>query len=144
MPGEFHEGVGVAPIPRSIVVGSGPSCERIERGTQSCTTHRVEEALDEDRATFTGPHLQRPVLDVPQLLGLERVGVVRVARVSTVGPETTEAVAHGLVKERPFLEGRSSRGCLKRPRGPGHQREMSKTERSLLDGRKALSESHRL
>jgi 8-oxo-dGTP pyrophosphatase MutT (NUDIX family) len=144
MPREFDERIGVTPIPRSIVVASGPSCERIERGTQRCTTHRVEKPLDENRAAFTGPYLQRPVFDILQLLGLERLGVVRVARVSTVGPETIEAVAHGLVKERPFLECGSSRGCLKRPRGPGHQREMSKTEPSLLDGRNTLVKRHRL
>ena len=139
MPRELHKRIGVTPIPRSIVIASGPSCERIERGTQRCTTHRVEEPLDEDGAAFTGPHFQRPVFNVLQLPGVERLGVVRVARVSTVGPETIEAVAHGLVKERPFLEFSSSRGSLKRQRGPGYQRKMSKTEPSLLDGRNALS-----
>lgn len=144
MPGEFHEGVGVAPIPRSIVVASGLSCERIEHSTESCSTDRVEEPLDEDRATLSSPHFQRPIFDVLPLLGLERLGVVRVAHVSAVSPEPTQAVAHGLVKERLLLEGGRCRGRLERPRSPGHQRQMSKSEPSPLDGRNALRKSSRL
>jgi hypothetical protein len=141
VPRELDERVGVAPIPRSIVVASSSARERIERGAQGRPTHRVEERLDEDRAPFAAAHFQRPVLDVLQLLGQERLSVVGVARVSAVSPETAEGVAHGLIKERAFLEWGSGRGRLKRSRSSGHQREMSETEPSLLDGRDALGKS---
>jgi hypothetical protein len=78
------------------------------------------------------------------LLGLKGVRVVCMSRVCAVGPETGQAVVHRLIKQRLLLEHRGSRRLLKRPRGPGHQREMSKTELALLNGRDALGDDRRL
>ncbi len=144
MPSELDERVGIASRPRAIVLSSRPARKRIECGTQRRPTHRVEESFDEDSTTFAGTHFERSVLHIPELLRLKSLRVVCMSRVCAVSPETGQAVVHRLIKERLFLERCGSRRLLKRPRGAGHQREMSKTQLALLDGRDALGKDRRL
>jgi hypothetical protein len=140
VPGKFDQGVRVASGAWSIVVGAGATGKRIERSTQGCSANRVEESLDEERASFVRTHVERAVFHVPQLLSLERLDVVCMASMCAVDSEATQRVTHRLVEEWLLIERRRRRRLLKGPRRPSHQREVRKAELSLLDSRDGFRE----
>jgi hypothetical protein len=126
--GEFDERIRIPSGAGSIVITSSAGGQRIQCGTEGCPTHRVQESLYEDRASFTSAHLERAIVNVPELLGLESLSVMCVSSMSAVDSEPTEGVIHGLIEERLLLEGDRRWGSLESTRGAGHEREMRKPE----------------
>ncbi len=142
--GEFDERVRITSGAGSIVITSSAGGQRIQCGTEGCATHRVQESLDEDRASFTSAHLERSIVNVPELLGLESLSVVCVSSMSAVDSEPTQGVIHGLIEKRLFLERDRRWGSLESTRGAGHEREMREPEAPGLNGRDALRQAVRL
>jgi hypothetical protein len=144
VPSELDQRIGVASLPWSVVVASRTTRERIDGRAERCATHGVKEPFDEDGTSLAGSDFKGAVFDVLQLLRLERLSIVCVARMCAVGPEAGEAMTQCLVEEWLLLEGRGRRGRLKRPRGPGEQRQVREAQSSVLDRRNALGKGVRL
>ena len=139
--GEFDERIRITSGAGSIIITSSAGSQRIQCGTEGCPTHRVQESLDENRASFTSAHLERAIVNVPELLGLERLSVMCVSRMSAVDSEPSEGVIHGLIEQRLLLERGRRWGTLESTRGSGHKREMREPEPPSLNGGDALRQT---